>query len=232
MDSKKTAIIVVLVVVVVILFAVLASGFLSQSQQTLQVDDLNIKQDEFGIYKLQGHITPEKDYAYMEARIVFYDEHGTIIGKAPCAWNMRDLEKGSEISVGNGLGAVVDGTPSYAVVSFYDNVGSNDALANFTVHFDGTNNKTNDTASSSVAVSNNNADNKDNSNNGDDKKYTQEDMNRARQESYWNGYDDSSSDSSRYYADDSQSQSSQSSSYDSGSSGSSNVETTADSGGN
>ena len=53
MDSKKTAIIVVLVVVVVILFAVLASGFLSQSQQTLQVDDLNIKQDEFGIYKLQ-----------------------------------------------------------------------------------------------------------------------------------------------------------------------------------
>ena len=229
MDSKKTAIILVLVVVVVILFAVLASGFLSQSQQTLQVDDLNIMQDEFGIYKLQGHITPEKDYAYMEARIVFYDEHGTIIGKAPCAWNMRDLEKGSEISVGNGLGAVVDGTPSYAVVSFYDNVGSNDALANFTVHFDGTNNKTNDTgsgSSSSVTVNNNNADN------GDNRKYTQEDMDRARQESYWNGYDDSSSDSGRYYADDSSSQSSQGSSYDSGSSDSSNVETTTDSGGN
>lgn len=221
--NQKTAIIGILAAVVVILFAVLASGFLSQSQQTLQVDDLNIMQDEFGIYKLQGHITPEKDYAYMEARIVFYDEHGTIIGKAPCAWNMRDLEKGSEISVGNGLGAVVDGTPSYAVVSFYDNVGSNDALANFTVHFDGTNNKTNDTGSSNVAVSNNNADN---SNNGDDKKYTQEDMNRARQESYWDGYVDSSSDSSRYYSDESSSQSSQSSSYDSGSSEGSNVETT------
>lgn len=206
--NQKTAIIGILAAVVVILFAVLASGFLSQSQQTLQVDDLNIIQDEFGIYKLQGHITPEKDYAYMEARIVFYDEHGTIIGKAPCAWNMRNLEKGSEISVGNGLGAVVDGTPSYAVVSFYDNVGSNDALANFTVHFDVTNNKTNDTgssSSSSVVVNNNNADN------GDNRKYTQEDMDRARQESYWNGYDDSSSDSSRYYSDDS------------------NVETTADS---
>ena len=201
--NQKTAIIGILVAVVVILFAVLASGFLSQSQQTLQVDDLNIIQDEFGIYKLQGHITPEKDYAYMEARIVFYDEHGTIIGKAPCAWNMRDLEKGSEISLGNGLGAVVDGTPSYAVVSFYDNVGSNDALANFTVHFDGTNNKTNDTgssSSSSVVVNNNNADN------GDNKKYTQEDMDRARQESYWNGYDASTSDNSMY-ADDSQSES-------------------------
>ena len=196
--NQKTAIIGILAAVVVILFAVLASGFLSQSQQTLQVDDLNIMQDEFGIYKLQGHITPEKDYAYMEARIVFYDEHGTIIGKAPCAWNMRDLEKGSEISVGNGLGAVVDGTPSYAVVSFYDNVGSNDALANFTVHFDGTTNKTNDTGSSSSSsgvVNNNNADN------GDNKKYTQEDMDRARQESYWNGYDDSSSDSSRSSSD-------------------------------
>ena len=224
--NQKTAIIGILAAVVVILFAVLASGFLSQSQQTLQVDDLNIKQDEFGIYKLQGHITPEKDYAYMEARIVFYDEHGTIIGKAPCAWNMRDLEKGSEISVGNGLGAVVDGTPSYAVVSFYDNVGSNDALANFTVHFDGTNNKTNDTASSSVAVSNNNADNKDNSNNGDDKKYTQEDMNRARQESYWNGYDDSSMDSSRYYSDDSNVETTTDSSSGRGSSSESRIDPT------
>lgn len=212
MDNKNMAIIGVLAVVAVILCVVFAFGILGQNSETLEIDDISIKQDQFGIYNLAGHITPERDYAYMEARIVFYDENGTIIGKAPCAWNMRDLQKGSEISVGNGLGAVVDGTPAYAVVSFYDDVRSTDALANYTVEFDGSTNKSSDTnASSSVTVSSNN-DNS-NANNNDDKKYTQEDMDKARQESYREGYDNSHDDS-----------------YQSGDS--SNVETTTDNGQN
>lgn len=196
MENKQMAIIVALVAILIIVCIAFSYVFLSQNQETLQINDLNIKQDQFGIYQLEGHITPQKDYAYMEARIVFYDENGTIIGKAPCAWNMRDLEKGSQISVGNGIGAVVDGTPSYAVVSFYDDVRSTDALANFTVDFDGKTNKSDDNNTSSNVATNNN-----NTGNNGDKKYTQEDLDRARSEGYQNGYDNSYQDN--YYEDDS-----------------------------
>ena len=226
MENKQTAIIVVLVAILILACIAFSYVFLSQNPETIQINDLNIKQDQFGIYQLEGHITPQKDYAYMEARIVFYDENGTIIGKAPCAWNMRDLEKDSKISVGNGIGAVVDETPAYAVVSFYDDVRSTDALANFTVDFDGTTNKSDDSNASSNAAANNN-----NANNNGDNKYTQQDVDKARREGYQNGYTDSHSEdtSSNNIHENSQVETttdSSSSSQSSSSSSSSNVETT------
>lgn len=148
MENKHMIIIGVLLAVIIILCGICAFGFMNQNKETLKITDINVTQDEFGIYNLQGHITPLVDFSYLEARMIFYDENGTVIGNAPCAWNMIDVKKGTNISIGNSLGAVCDGTPAYAVVSFYDDVGSSTPIANATIHFDSNNTNADSNAAS------------------------------------------------------------------------------------
>ena len=124
MEKKHIIIIALLLVIFTLLCGIIAFGLINQNTETLEIKDINIIQDEFGIYNLQGHIMPLKDFKYLEARIIFYDENGSVIGKSPCAWNMLDIKKGTTVSLGNSLGAVCDGTPSYAIVEFYDDIGS------------------------------------------------------------------------------------------------------------
>lgn len=107
------------------------------NEQQIVIKDLNIEKDEYNIYNLVGHIVPLKDFDYLEARILFYDEHNAIIGQA-YAWNMLNPQKDTTIDVGNGLGGTCSGTPKYAVISFYDSVGSDKSIANFTVYFNDT----------------------------------------------------------------------------------------------
>lgn len=216
MEQKKIAIIGITAIILIILCGLCLYAFTNNQKEAIEINDLNIEQDQFGIYNLVGHITPKKDFAYLEARIVFYDKDNTVIGKAPLAWNIRDASANEKLSLGNGMGGVCDETPAYAVVSFYDDVTSNTALINFTVRFNGnnTNNNTNDDSSNVVYVNKNTDNNK-----NDDKKYTQEDLDMARSDGYYNGYSDSYYDQVNYYEDDA--------SYSSSSS-SSNIETTSD----
>ena len=228
METKHIIVIVAIIAVLIILCGVFAFGFTNQNKDALKISDIDVVKDQYGIYSLKGHISPLKDFGYLEARIVFYDDSGVVIGKAPCAWNMLDIKAGSNISVGNGMGAVCDGNPSYAVVSFYDDVRSDNPIVNATVHF--SDNKTANSTEKTVSTgSSNNAVVK--NDNDDNKKFTQEDMNRAREDGYWNGYSDSYQDQYQYSDDSSvetttDSSSSSSSSSSRSSSSSSNVETT------
>ena len=105
------------------------------------------------------------------------------------------------IDVSKGLGAVVSGTPAYAIVSFYDSAGGKEALLNFTIKFNGTHNATKNATvtedTSNDVPSNNNESHDSNVNDANDKRYTQQDLNRARADGYMQGYDDSLS----YYDD-------------------------------
>ena len=190
MEKQKMIIIAICIVALIILCGVCAYGFLNQNKEVLKINDLNLEKDQYGIYNLKGHITPLKDFDYLEARVVIYDNNGVIIGKSSCAWNAAHVKKDDTLSVGNGLGTVCDGgTPAYAVISFFDNVYSEKELANFTVRLNdtGTNNNTDSsTATSSAPTS---------SDKNDDEKYTQEDIDKAKDEAYWKGYDDSYYDS-------------------------------------
>ena len=227
MEKEKAIIIGLIAVVLIILCAIGAYTLMNQNTEVLKINDLNLVEDQFGIYNLKGHITPLKDFDYLEARIVIYDENGVVIGKSSCAWNSAHVKKDDTLSVGNGLGVTCDGgEPAYAVISFFDNVYSEDELANFTVRFDG--NATNATDSSNAASSTQ-------SSGSDGKKFTQEDMERAKDNAYWKGYGDSIDDSASYYDDYSQGSSSvettteeSGQSESSGSWSSSNVETTTD----
>ena len=193
METKHIIVIVAIIVVLIILCGVFAFGFTNQNKDALKINDINVVKDQYGIYSLKGHISPLKDFGYLEARIVFYDDSGA------------------------------------AVVSFYDDVRSDTPIANATVHFSD-NNTANSTEKTVSTGSSNNAVVK--NDNDDNKKFTQEDMNRAREDGYWNGYSDSYQDQYQYSDDSSvetttdDSSSSSSSSSSRSSSSSSNVETT------
>ena len=218
MENQKTIIIGILIAIILIIGAATAYSMMNKKPvETIKINDLNIEQDQWGIYNLKGHITPLKDFNYLEARVQIYDANGTVIGQA-FSWNMLHPQKDVTIDVSKGLGAVVSGTPAYAIVSFYDSAGGKESLLNFTITFNSTNNATKNatvTEDTSTDVSSNNNESHDsNVNDANDKKYTQQDLNRARADGYMQGYDDSLS----YYND-----------YGYSSSSDSNVETTSDS---
>ena len=182
MEKQKTIIIGIIVVIIILICAICAYSLSNQNKEVLQINDLNIEQDQFGIYNLKGHITPLKDFDYLEARVVIYDSNVVVIGKSSCAWNSAHVKKDDTLSVGNGLGVTCDGDPAYAVISFFDNVYSEEELANFTVTFNdnATNNTDSSTATSSTPTTSND----------NDKKYTQEDIDKAKDDAYQKGYDD------------------------------------------
>lgn len=194
LDKNKKIIIGLLIIILIILIAFCIVG-LTGNKETLVINDINIQQDAFGIYKLVGHVTPEKDFDYIEARITFYDNSNTIIGKSSIAWNILHAKAGETLSLGTGVGAVCDGAPSYAVIEFFDNVYSDNPIANATIQFNGNNtnvtaNMTSDSGVSSTGSSNNN---------NDGKKFTQKDLDLAKSEGYAEGYSDSIDDYDYYY---------------------------------
>ena len=208
MENQKTIIIGILIAIILIIGAATAYSMMNKKPvETIKINDLNIEQDQWGIYNLKGHITPLKDFNYLEARVQIYDANGTVIGQA-FSWNMLHPQKDVTIDVSKGLGAVVSGTPAYAIVSFYDSAGGKESLLNFTITFNSTNNATKNatvTEDTSADVSSNNNDNESHDsdvNKADDKQYTKQDLERARSDGYWQGYDDSMSYAEYSFGDD------------------------------
>ena len=214
MENKHLAIIGALLIIIIFIGGLILFGLNQQPSETLRINDLNLQQDEFGIFNLVGHITPLKDFSYLEAKVVLYDSHDTIIGSG-YAWNMNNLKKGDNISLSNGLGAVSKETPAYAVVSFYDTPGGDKPVANFTIRFTA-DNSTNATADANEQTSSNNVQ-QSQSSSDDNKKYNQNDLELARLEGYNDGYHKAYDTIDEYNQGDS------------GSDSSSNVETTDDS---
>lgn len=53
MEKQKTMIIGIVVVILILLCGICAYGLLNQNKEVLQINDLNIEQDQFGIYNLK-----------------------------------------------------------------------------------------------------------------------------------------------------------------------------------
>jgi hypothetical protein len=152
LDTKKILIILIIIVLAIGIAGAAYLLYHPEKEQTLQVKDLKIEKGESNLYKLKGHVTLLKDFDYLEARIIFYDEHNTIVGQS-YAWNMLNPSKGNTIDLGGSPPSTCSGTPKYAVVSFYDIAGGNKPVANFTVQINNTTSTANNTTNTSTSTS-------------------------------------------------------------------------------
>ncbi|MBZ9570104.1 hypothetical protein KQY27_00860 [Methanobrevibacter sp. TMH8] len=101
----------------------------SENQQTLNISNLRISSQGYGMYDIKTTLVPDKDYSYLEMVVVWYDSSGAIIEKSPLAWNMNDVTEGSTIKIsGNGY-IQGDEKPVKAEVYFFDNVFSGGDLS-------------------------------------------------------------------------------------------------------
>ena len=191
MDKNNKLIIIGIIAIIGVFLTVLLIGasLNTTPEAPVTIKNMNVKSGDFDTYYLVGNITANKEFDYLEARAVFYDENNNTIGSCPIAWNMIDVKKGENITIDNMMVATVSGTPKMVVISFYDYTGSDDSLVNFTVHFNGTSQKVVNTAPTVKTVDNN-------------KKYSEEDLEQAKESGYWDGYSDSLDDYNTNYKED------------------------------
>lgn len=136
--SKGKSIIIALVLLFIIFIAFGSSSTNTVSpESTINVSDLKVSNQGYGLYDISGNLVPDKDYRYLEMVVVFYDDSGAVIEKSPLAWNMNDINKGQTIKVSGHGYATGDNVASKAEVYFFDSAFSgsdlSDAIYNETV---------------------------------------------------------------------------------------------------
>ena len=55
------------------------------------MSDLSVQSEDYGAYSINGTLTPDKDYTYLEMVVVFYDDSEAVIDKSPLVWNVNDV---------------------------------------------------------------------------------------------------------------------------------------------
>ena len=133
--ETKPILIAILFIVIVVLISGIMSVFENNTPpgEKLVINDLNIAPTQYGHYKLVGHVTPKKDMDYIEARVEYFSNSGVMVDKNSPAWNIRDVKANQEL----GIERIVSfsGSPDYAVVSFYDDVGGKGLLGTWNITF-------------------------------------------------------------------------------------------------
>ena len=127
--GKKVGIIVLILIVVFIILAIASTPTNTQNKTTINVSDVNIKSQGYGVYDISANIVPDKDYSYLEMQVTFYDSEGAIVEKSSLVWNINNVESGQTIKA-NGP-AYCQKTPARAEVKIFDsslNTESNNAL--------------------------------------------------------------------------------------------------------
>ncbi|MDO9627407.1 MAG: hypothetical protein Q7I96_07270 [Methanobacteriaceae archaeon] len=94
----------------------------ASSDSSLNVTNLKVVSEGYGMYKVKATITPDKDYGYLEMVLIWYDASGAVIDKNSLAWNINDVTAGQTLKVtGNGM-LSGDEKPAKVDVLFFDSV--------------------------------------------------------------------------------------------------------------
>lgn len=116
--------------------SVVSAGLFGDDSGKLNVDNLEINSNGYGMYDVTCDLVADKDFSYLEMVIVFYDDSGAIIEKNPLVWNMNDIPKGQTIKVSGTAYISGDNVPAKAEVYIFDSALSSDldkAIFNETV---------------------------------------------------------------------------------------------------
>jgi hypothetical protein len=122
MNKKLVGGVVILVLFVLIIAAISGSGSNTQSQPPLNVSNISVTSQGYGMYNVNTKVVPNKDFSYLEMAVIFYDSDGAVVGTSPLVWNVNDAKQGQTYKVQGTATANTGTSPKKASVFFFDSV--------------------------------------------------------------------------------------------------------------
>ena len=116
--GKKIGIFIIVLIAIFFIIGIFASSSTNDNTSNLQVTNLNIVSEGYGLYSVSGNLIPDKDYDYLEMQVIYYDASGTILYKDSLAWNIVDIKEGQNIRITGS--SYCEETPSSTVVLIFD----------------------------------------------------------------------------------------------------------------
>lgn len=126
--SKKILLISLLILATLLTTTVTSAGLFDSQQQDqgINVTDIKISSEGYGLYDVSCQLTPKKDYKYLQMVVIFYDKDGAVIEKNSLAWNTNDPQKDQLIKVSGDCYVSGSSKPARAEVFFTDESFSTD----------------------------------------------------------------------------------------------------------
>lgn len=112
-------------VILLVVGIVAISGCTSNSNSTsnstpFKVGNFTVSEGSYGMWDVDGSVTPSKDMSYMELVTIWYDSSGAIIYKDPLAWNINDAKSGQTIKIHSSTSLYQKGEPVKVDLLFFD----------------------------------------------------------------------------------------------------------------
>ncbi|AIS31963.1 hypothetical protein [Methanobacterium formicicum] len=118
MKIEKMALI---LVVLAVLAVVCVSGCTSSGDKnSLNVTNLKVSSEGYGMYYVTCDIVPKQDTSYLEMVLVWYDSSNAVIDRTPLAWNINDAKAGQTIKARGTASLYQKGTPAKVKVLIFD----------------------------------------------------------------------------------------------------------------
>lgn len=116
MKNKALVLIVLAILSVVAISGCTSSG----NKNSVNVTDLQVSTEGYGMYYVTCDIVPRQDTSYLEMVLVWYDSSGAVIDRTPLAWNINDAKAGQTIKARGMALLYQKGAPSKVQVLLYD----------------------------------------------------------------------------------------------------------------
>ncbi|MFA0832600.1 MAG: hypothetical protein ACC609_01165 [Methanobacterium formicicum] len=116
MKNKALVLIVLAILSVVAISGCTSSG----NKNSVNVTDLQVSTEGYGMYYVTCDIVPRQDTSYLEMVLVWYDSSGAVIDRTPLAWNINDAKAGQTIKARGMASLYQKGAPSKVQVLLYD----------------------------------------------------------------------------------------------------------------
>jgi hypothetical protein len=116
-----------LIVVILVASVVAISGCTSNSNSTssaktppIQITkNFSVTNGGYGMWDINGQVTPTKDLSYLEMVAVWYDSSGAVIDRDPLLWNMNEVKANQAYNIHGSSSLYEKGTPARVELFFF-----------------------------------------------------------------------------------------------------------------
>ncbi len=135
MKNKLMMVLVVLLLAGVVAISGCTSSDSSANNTPFEVGNFTVSQGSYGMWDVDGSITPTEDISYIEIVTIWYDSSGAVIERDPLAWNINDAKAGQTLKIHSSTSLYQKGTPTKVDILFFDSAlsGGDDSDAIYTL---------------------------------------------------------------------------------------------------